>query len=87
MLPLQQYLYGVVTAEMPSTWLPAALQAQAVAARSYALASRQAGAPFDVYADGRSQAYLGVSAETPAGKQAVDVDGRGGAALQRRRGD
>jgi stage II sporulation protein D len=71
-LPLQQYLYGVVTAEMPSTWLSAALAAQAVAARSYALASRQAAAPFDVYADGRSQAYLGVSAETPAGRQAVD---------------
>jgi stage II sporulation protein D len=71
-LPLEQYLYGVVTAEMPASWLPAALQAQAVAARSYALASRKAGAPFDVYADGRSQAYLGVSAETVAGKQAVD---------------
>jgi SpoIID/LytB domain protein len=72
-LGLQQYLYGVVTSEMPSNWLPAALQAQAVAARSYALASRRAGAPFDVYADGRSQAYLGVSAETPAGRQAVDT--------------
>jgi stage II sporulation protein D len=71
-LPLQQYLYGVVTAEMPSTWLSAALAAQAVAARSYALAGRQGAAPFDVYADGRSQAYLGVSAETPAGRQAVD---------------
>jgi stage II sporulation protein D len=72
-LPLQQYLYGVVPAEMPSVWLPAALEAQAVAARSYALASRKAGAPFDVYADGRSQAYPGTSAETPAGKQAVDL--------------
>jgi stage II sporulation protein D len=71
-LPLQQYLYGVVPAEMPSTWLPAALDAQAVASRSYALANRKAAAPYDVYADGRSQAYLGVSAETPAGKQAVD---------------
>jgi len=71
-LPLQQYLYGVVPAEMPSAWLPAALEAQAVAARSYALASRKAAAPFDVYADGRSQAYLGVSAETAAGRQAVD---------------
>jgi stage II sporulation protein D len=69
---LQQYLYGVVPAEMPSAWLPAALEAQAVAARSYALASRKAAAPFDVYADGRSQAYLGVSAETPGGRQAVD---------------
>jgi SpoIID/LytB domain protein len=72
-LPLEQYLYGVVPSEMPSVWLPAALEAQAVAARSYALASRRAGAPFDVYADGRSQAYLGVSAEKPATTQAVDA--------------
>jgi SpoIID/LytB domain protein len=72
-LPLEQYLYGVVPAEEPSSWLPAALEAQAVAARSYALASRRAGAPFDVYAGTRSQAYLGVSAETPAGLQAVDA--------------
>jgi peptidoglycan hydrolase-like amidase len=39
-LPLEQYLYGVVPAEMPSAWLPAALEAQAVASRSYALANR-----------------------------------------------
>jgi SpoIID/LytB domain protein len=71
-LPLDQYLYGVVPAEEPSSWLPAALDAQAVAARSYALASRRAAAPFDVYADGRSQAYLGVSAEKPTGTQAVN---------------
>jgi stage II sporulation protein D len=72
-LPLEQYLYGVVTAEMPSAWLPAALEAQAVAARSYALANRQTAGPFDIYADGRSQAYLGVSAESVAGRQAVDA--------------
>jgi stage II sporulation protein D len=71
-VPLEQYLYGVVASEMPSSWLPAALEAQAVAARSYALASRRAAAPFDVYADGRSQAYLGVSAEKPTATQAVD---------------
>src|SRR3954454_14961291 len=70
-LGLQQYLYGVVPAEMPSAWLSAALQAQAVAGRSYALASRKAGGPFDVYAGGVSQAYLGVSAETSSGKRAV----------------
>ena len=71
-LPLEQYLYGVVAAEMRSAWQSAALEAQAVAARSYALASRRGAAPFDVYADGRSQAYLGVSVETPAGREAVD---------------
>ncbi len=71
-VPLEQYLDGVVPAEMPSTWLPAALQAQAVAARSYAIASRRAAAPFDVYADGRNQVYLGISAEKPAATQAVN---------------
>ena len=71
-LPLEQYLYGVVSAEMPSSWLPAALDAQAVAARSYALANEKAAASFDVYADGRSQAYVGAATETPAARRAVE---------------
>ena len=70
---LEQYLYGVVPAEMPPTWTPAALEAQAVAARSYALATRRIAAPFDLYADSRSQVYLGVSRETPATTAAVDA--------------
>jgi len=68
---LEQYLDGVVPAEMPSTWSTEALEAQAVAARSYALATRQVAAPFDVYADSRSQLYLGVGAERPATSAAV----------------
>ncbi len=72
-LPLEQYLYGVVPAEMPSSWLPAALQAQAIAARSYALATRKLAAPYDVYSDTRSQMYLGVSVENPATNAAVDA--------------
>ena len=68
---LQQYLYGVVPAEMPSGWLPGALEAQAVAARSYALAGRKPGAGYDVPASGQS--YLGVSAETPQGDAAVNA--------------
>jgi stage II sporulation protein D len=70
-LPLEQYLYGVVPAEMPSTWLPAALEAQAVAARSYALAGRRAGAPYDI-GNRNTQTYVGISGETPAGTEAVD---------------
>jgi hypothetical protein len=70
---LEDYLYGVVPAEMPSTWSPPALQAQAVAARSYALATRKVAAPFDVYGDTRSQMYLGISHETPATTAAVDA--------------
>jgi stage II sporulation protein D len=70
---LEQYLYGVVPSEMPSSWSSEALEAQAVAARSYALATRQVGAPFDVYSDTRSQMYLGVDHENPATSAAVNA--------------
>lgn len=36
-LPMEEYLIGVVAAEMPASFQPEALKAQAVAARSYAL--------------------------------------------------
>ena len=72
-LPLDQYLCGVVPAEMPYRWSPQALQAQAVVARSFALSTRKLGQPFDVYADTRSQLYLGVSAERPTTTAAVDA--------------
>ena len=68
---LEQYLDGVVPAEMPATWSPEALKAQAVAARSYALATRNVAAPYDAYPDTRSQMYLGISAESPATTAAV----------------
>jgi stage II sporulation protein D len=68
---LEQYLDGVVPAEMPSNWAPEALKAQAVVARSYALATRRVAAPFDLYPDTRSQVYLGVSAEMPSTNEAV----------------
>jgi SpoIID/LytB domain protein len=70
-VPLEQYLDGVVPAEMSSSWLPDALDAQAVASRSYALATRQLAAPFDVYSDTRSQMYLGIGAEQPSTTAAV----------------
>jgi stage II sporulation protein D len=70
---LEQYLYGVVPSEMPSNWSSEALKAQAVAARSYAMATRQIGAPYDVFSDTRSQMYLGLSHEDPATNAAVDA--------------
>ena len=70
---LEQYLWGVVPAEMPSDWAPEALKAQAVAARSYALATRAIGAPFDVYSDTRSQMYLGVLHEAASTTAAVNA--------------
>jgi stage II sporulation protein D len=72
-LGLEQYLWGVVPSEMPSNWAPEALKAQAVAARSYALATRKVAAPFDVYSDTRSQVYLGISQEKPATTAAVNA--------------
>jgi stage II sporulation protein D len=70
-LSLENYTRGVVSQEVPMDWPAAALEAQAVAVRSYALAHRAAGPDFDVYADGRSQVYGGVEAETPSTDAAV----------------
>lgn len=70
-LGLDAYLAGVVPGEMPKEWPAAALQAQAVAARSYALASIVKDRPFDLYSDTRSQAYYGVAAESPSTDAAV----------------
>jgi len=75
---LEQYLPGVVPREMPPQWgdaAPAALQAQAIAARTYAMATRRTGGLFDVYADERSQVYGGASAEDPRSNQAVAATG------------
>jgi stage II sporulation protein D len=70
---LEQYLYGVVPSEMPYSWAPEALKAQAVVARSYALATRNVAAPYDLYSDTRSQVYLGISHERPSTNAAVDA--------------
>src|SRR6266508_3599821 len=72
MVGLEQYLYGVVPSEMPYTWHPEALKAQAVAARSYALATRKTGA-FDLYPDTRSQVYLVLDHEKPSTNAAIDA--------------
>ena len=68
---LETYLPSVVGSEMPASWPQAALRAQAVAARTYALRQRKPAAPFDVSATVASQVYKGVDAETPATRQAV----------------
>lgn len=68
---LEDYLRGVVPAEMPASWHQQALQAQAIVARSYALATRVNGDGFDMYDDTRSQVYNGRSAETKATNAAV----------------
>jgi stage II sporulation protein D len=63
------YIRGVVSEEVPDDWPLEVVKAQAVAARSYALA--QAGERSILYADTRSQVYGGVEAESTIGDKAV----------------
>lgn len=70
---LESYLRGVVPREAYPSWKPAALRAQAVAARTYAAYERSDvhHAGFQVYDDTRDQAYGGVSSEVRSTDQAV----------------
>ncbi|MCA8969633.1 MAG: SpoIID/LytB domain-containing protein [Planctomycetes bacterium] len=66
--PLELYVTGVLAAEMGSSFPPAALAAQAIAARGFALtarARRQDSQDFDVFDDERDQVYRGVDASPP----------------------
>ncbi len=71
-VPLEDYLLGVVPAELSLPNLEAQ-KAQAVAARTYAVANRDgfAAQGFDVKPDVWSQVYKGVSIETAMGTRAV----------------
>jgi len=69
-LGLEAYVKGVVPNEVPTSWPAEALRAQAVAARSYGLATERSGV-FDHYADARSQVYGGRSSEVRSTSEAV----------------
>ncbi len=70
---LEDYLAGVVGHEMPLSWSDAALHAQAICARTYALASLRPQSDHDVKADERSQVYRGVMAEDARARAMVDA--------------
>ena len=72
-VPLETYLASVVGSEMPASWPLEALQAQAVAARTYALKQRKSAAAFDLQATTASQVYKGVESETPSTRAAVQA--------------
>ena len=61
---IDQYVKGVIANESPPSWPLAALEAQAVAARSFALSTSVDGNGFDLYDDTRSQVYEGIDSET-----------------------
>jgi stage II sporulation protein D len=68
---LDTYLRGVVPSESPSKWPLAALQAQAVAARSYAVAELKPSSWYDLLPSTADQVYGGIAAETPHSDHAV----------------
>jgi stage II sporulation protein D len=72
-VPVDQYVKGVIPNESPPSWPQAALRAQAVAARSFALTGDVGGNGFELYADTRSQVYEGISSETATTNEAADA--------------
>ncbi|MFZ5443438.1 MAG: SpoIID/LytB domain-containing protein [Myxococcota bacterium] len=73
-LPLEDYLVGVLGSEMPKSFPPEALKAQAVAARTYALNKKleQYGQPFHLGSSVISQVYKGLDVEDPRTREAVE---------------
>ena len=74
-LGLEKYLKGVVPSEMSPSWKPAALQAQAVAARTYAARERadNAGRYYNICDTQSCQVYGGLDDEWSTTNAAVDA--------------
>jgi len=71
---LEDYVRGVVAEEADASWPVAALEAQAVATRTYAITATVGhGLGFDQYSDTRSQQYGGVSGERASTDRAVSA--------------
>jgi stage II sporulation protein D len=75
-LDMDSYIRGVVAGEMPSSWPLEALKVQAVAARTYAVATAKSSGSFDQYPDTRSQVYRGVTGESVRSDAAVEATER-----------
>ena len=73
-IDIESYLMGVVPSEMPSKWNPEAHKAQAIAARSYAIANlgKRARYGYDLKDTPEDQAYGGASAENLRTNYAVE---------------
>ena len=72
-IPIELYLQGVVPSEMPPSWEHDAHKAQAIAARSYAIANlgKRAKHGYDLKDTPEDQAYGGATSETPQTNDAV----------------
>lgn len=76
LLPFEDYLRGVVPRESPSSWPAAALQAQAVAARSYSenKRARSTAANYDICDTTACQVYAGARTYALDGTQTGSVE-------------
>lgn len=74
-LDIEQYLCGVLPAEVGANWHTQALRAQAICARTYALkqSMRRAEKGYDVVDTDADQVYKGASVETAKTNQAVSA--------------
>ena len=83
-LPIEEYLYGIITKEISPDWSLEAIKAQAVAARTYALYNmdKHQAEGFDVCATTDCQVYGGRDSEAARATKAVN-DTRGLVALYR----
>ena len=70
-LDLEDYLRGVVPAEMPSSWPQEALKSQAVVARTYAAAHIDPASYYDLCATDSCQVYGGLARETASTDAAI----------------
>lgn len=70
---LEDYLYSVVPREMSPSWPAAALQAQAICARTYVLQRSTPSRAYDVTPSESDQVYTGMLGESPGGRAAVDA--------------
>ncbi|MBB6628936.1 SpoIID/LytB domain-containing protein [Nocardioides sp. KIGAM211] len=77
-LTLENYVRGVVPLEIPALWSPAAVQAQSIAARTYASYERAhpLGSTYQICDTSSCQVYGGYDAEHPAANDAVDATRR-----------
>ncbi|HTX02443.1 MAG TPA: SpoIID/LytB domain-containing protein [Candidatus Acidoferrales bacterium] len=72
-LPIDAYLYGVIPLEIGRGWPSAALETQAIVARTYALSHRITGRQYDLVANTADQVWGGLDAESPQTNAAVDA--------------
>ena len=73
LVDLEQYLYSVVSREMPAGWPPPALETQAICARTYVLQRSDPHRSYDLVPSELDQLYDGVAGETISGIAAVDA--------------